>query len=148
MSTTSKSPRWVLRVAYHAARRALPPYGHRFSPKKFTQPQLLACLALKEFQCLDYRGLAAFLADLPEPFGHLGGALFGGFRRDQGKFFAAVTRKEGVAAQGRADRGAQLAQRVVAGQVAKPVVDRLEVVDVEQDQRQRPAVPARAGQLA
>src|SRR5438067_658328 len=66
MSTTSKSPRWVLRVAYHAAEQSLPPYGHRCSPEKFTQPQLLACLALEEFQRLDDRGLAAFLADLPE----------------------------------------------------------------------------------
>jgi hypothetical protein len=61
--TTSKSPRRVLQVAYDAACEALPPYRHRFSPKKFTQHQLLACLALKEFLRLDYRGLAAHLAD-------------------------------------------------------------------------------------
>ena len=39
---------------------------HMFSPKKFTQPQLLACLVLKEFLRLDYRGLAAHLADHPD----------------------------------------------------------------------------------
>jgi len=61
--TTSKSPRRVLRVAYEAACRALPAHAHIFSPKKFTQPQLLACLVLKEFSRLDYRGLAAHLAD-------------------------------------------------------------------------------------
>jgi hypothetical protein len=56
----------VLRAAYEAACRAVPEYAHKFSPKKFTQPQLLACLVLKEFARLDYRGLAAHLADLPD----------------------------------------------------------------------------------
>jgi hypothetical protein len=61
--TTSKSPRRVLQVAFDAACQALSAHRHRFSPKKFTQPQLLACLVLKEFLRLDYRGLAAHLAD-------------------------------------------------------------------------------------
>jgi hypothetical protein len=64
--TTSKSPRRVLQVAYEAACQALPAHRHRFIPKKFTQPQLLACLVLKEFLRLDYRGLAAHLADHAE----------------------------------------------------------------------------------
>jgi hypothetical protein len=55
-----------LLTAYAAARDALPPYRHRHSPKKFTQSQLFACLVLKEFLRLDYRGLACFLADVPE----------------------------------------------------------------------------------
>src|SRR3954463_2080528 len=63
---TSKSPRRVLQVAYDAACRALPAYRHKFSPRKFTQPQLMACLVLKEFSRLDYRGLAAHLADHPD----------------------------------------------------------------------------------
>src|SRR5262245_64806080 len=66
MRTTSKSPRRVLLAAYAAARDALRPYRHRCSPKKFTQPQLFACLVLKEFLRLDYRGLACFLEDVPE----------------------------------------------------------------------------------
>ena len=66
--TTSKSPRRVLGVAYEAACRALPAHRHKFSPKKFTQPQpqLLACLVLKEFARLDYRGLAEHLDDHPD----------------------------------------------------------------------------------
>ena len=64
--TTSKSPRRVFQVAYEAARRALPAHGHKFSPKKFTQPQLMACLVLKEFLRLDYRGFAEHLADHPD----------------------------------------------------------------------------------
>jgi hypothetical protein len=64
--TTSKSPRRVLQVAYDAACQALPAHRHKFSPKKFTQPQLLACLVLKEFLRLDYRGFVAHLADHPD----------------------------------------------------------------------------------
>jgi hypothetical protein len=56
----------VLQVAYAAAREALPPYSHRFSPKKFTQHQLVACLVLKEFLRTDYRGLAEHLTDHAE----------------------------------------------------------------------------------
>ena len=63
---TSKSPRRVLLVAYEAAREALPAYRHKYSPKKFSQPQLLACLVLKEFLRVDYRGLTAHLADHPD----------------------------------------------------------------------------------
>lgn len=64
--TTSKSPRRVLQVAYEAACQALPAHRHRFSPKKFTQPQLIACLVLKEFLRLDYRGFAEHLSDHPD----------------------------------------------------------------------------------
>jgi hypothetical protein len=64
--TTSKSPRRVLQVAYEVACRALPAHRHKYSPKKFTQHQLLACLVLKEFLRLDYRGLAEHLADHPD----------------------------------------------------------------------------------
>jgi len=56
----------VLRVAYEAACRAVPESAHTFSPKKFTPPQLLACLVLKEFARRDDRGLAAHLADHPD----------------------------------------------------------------------------------
>jgi hypothetical protein len=65
MGTTSKSPKRVLLVAHGVARRCLPAYSHRCSPKKFTQHQLFACLALKEFLKLDYRGTEALLADSP-----------------------------------------------------------------------------------
>ncbi len=63
MARTSKSPRKVLLMAYEVGRGTLRPYAHRFSPKKFTQPQLFAALVLKEFLRLDYRKLAALLAD-------------------------------------------------------------------------------------
>ena len=65
MSQTSKSPRKVALVALDVGNEALPQYSHRFSPKKFTQAQLFACLVLKEFFKTDYRGIAAILADTP-----------------------------------------------------------------------------------
>jgi hypothetical protein len=63
MSRTSKSPLRVLRAAYRIAQRSLPAYRHRCSPKKYTQHQLFACLVLKEFFRLDYRGVEALLAE-------------------------------------------------------------------------------------
>jgi transposase len=66
MARSSKSPRSVLQVAYLIGQKALAPYSHRYSPKKFTQPQLFACLVLKEFCRRDYRGIVAMLQDLPD----------------------------------------------------------------------------------
>lgn len=60
---TSKSPKAVARVAYEAAKRALPSYSHPYSPKKFTLHQLAACLVLKEFFTTDYRGIMNILED-------------------------------------------------------------------------------------
>ena len=65
MAITSKSPRQVVLAALSTARRALPAYSHRCSPKKFTQYQLFACLVLKNFLKTDYRGVVAHLADHP-----------------------------------------------------------------------------------
>lgn len=61
----SKSPRKVAVVALEVGTRALPLYWHRYSPKKFTQPQLFACLVLMRFFKADYRGIQALLEDLP-----------------------------------------------------------------------------------
>ncbi len=61
--TTSKSPRTVAIVALAAGKEAFSDYSHKFSPKKFTRPQLFACLVLKEFEKKDYRGVCALLAD-------------------------------------------------------------------------------------
>jgi hypothetical protein len=66
MSTTSKSPRTVALVALGVGKDALALYSHLCSPKKFTQPQLFACMVLKEFFKTDYRGIAGILADFPD----------------------------------------------------------------------------------
>lgn len=66
MARSSKSPRRVFQVAYLIGQKALARYSHHYSPKKFTQPQLFACLVLKEFCRRDYRGIVAMLQDLPD----------------------------------------------------------------------------------
>jgi hypothetical protein len=48
MNRASKSPRRVLETAFLIGELSLPRYAHRHSPKKFTQPQLFACLVLKK----------------------------------------------------------------------------------------------------
>jgi hypothetical protein len=63
MSKLTKSPLRVARQALAVAGATLRPYAHKYSPKKFTQPQLFACLVLKTFLRTDYRGAAAHLAD-------------------------------------------------------------------------------------
>jgi DDE family transposase len=66
MASTSKSPRKILLVGYLIGKLALPDYAHKFSPKTYTQPQLFACLVLKEFLHRDYRGIEQLLEDTPE----------------------------------------------------------------------------------
>jgi hypothetical protein len=63
---SSKSPRTVAMVALAVGKEAFSDYSHRFSPQKFTQPQLFACLVLKEFEKKDYRGIWQLLIDWPD----------------------------------------------------------------------------------
>ncbi len=63
---TSNSTLTVARMALRAAREAVADYAHRKSPRKFTQPQLVACLVVKEFLCLDYRGIHVMLREWSE----------------------------------------------------------------------------------
>jgi hypothetical protein len=62
---SSKSPWTVAMVALAAGMEAFCDYSHKYSPHKFTQPQLFACLVLKEFEKKDYRGIAQLLSDWP-----------------------------------------------------------------------------------
>ena len=66
MSTLSKSPVHVARQALAVGSKALRLYGHKFSPKLYTQPQLFTCLVLKTFFKTDYRGVVTLLQDLPD----------------------------------------------------------------------------------
>jgi hypothetical protein len=66
MAATSKSPRAVLIVGHLIGKLALPDYAHKYSPKTYTQPQLFACLVLKEFLHRDYRGIEQLLKDTPD----------------------------------------------------------------------------------
>lgn len=63
---TTKSPRRVLQYAYLIGLATLRLHTCKYSRKTFTQPQLFACLVLKEFLQLDYRKLSALLRDSPD----------------------------------------------------------------------------------
>jgi hypothetical protein len=60
---TTKSPLSVAKLALEVARQCYADYSCAKSPKKFTQPQLVACLVLKEFLRLDYRGIRQTLLE-------------------------------------------------------------------------------------
>src|SRR5450755_1432448 len=62
---TCKSPRKVLNAAYALATACLKEHPSKFSRKDFTQPQLFACLVLREHQKKSYRGIEALLRDCP-----------------------------------------------------------------------------------
>jgi hypothetical protein len=66
MAATSKSPRNVLIVGHLIGSLTLAEYAHKHSPKTYTQPQLFACLVLKEFLHRDYRGIEQLLKDTPD----------------------------------------------------------------------------------
>lgn len=63
---TCKSPRKVLNAAYALGLASLPVHGSKFSRHDFTQPQLFACLVLREHQRKSYRGVVALLQDSPQ----------------------------------------------------------------------------------
>ena len=65
MSLTSKFPRRVAAVALYAAQKCVPRYGHRCSPKIYTQPQLIAILVLKTFWASSYKTTETYLHDNP-----------------------------------------------------------------------------------
>jgi hypothetical protein len=66
MSRTTKSATEFAKIALAAGREAFADYSSTFSPQKFTQPQLFACLALRQFFKLDYRGTVERLAEWAE----------------------------------------------------------------------------------
>ena len=66
MSRTTKDPIAFARAALAAGKEALPAYSCPKSPHKFTQPQLFALLALRQFMKLDYRGLVQWLQNWAE----------------------------------------------------------------------------------
>ena len=53
----------VARTAMKVGRKGLTPYSGPFSKKTFTQPQLFAMLAVRQFFGLDYRAMVQLLAD-------------------------------------------------------------------------------------
>lgn len=62
----TKSPVALAREALALAQHALDPYSSARSRHDFTQPQLFAILALRQFFRTDYRGVAQLLEDLSD----------------------------------------------------------------------------------
>ena len=62
----TKSPVALAREAMQVAKKALPSYSHRFSPKIFTQHQLFALLVMRQFFKTDYRGITQMLKDFSD----------------------------------------------------------------------------------
>jgi len=60
---SSKSPLRVIKEAYEVGKSTFEDYSHEYSPRKFTQAQLFACLVLKAFFVMDYRGICEVLSD-------------------------------------------------------------------------------------
>jgi hypothetical protein len=58
-----KSEQWIkfATLALRVAEGVLPAYAHKFSPQRYTLPQLAACVLLKEYQRQDWRGIQAWL---------------------------------------------------------------------------------------
>jgi IS5 family transposase len=54
------------RVALEVSREVLPAYSHRFSPQRFTQPQLLAILCLMRYEDWTFRAAEVRLAEHAE----------------------------------------------------------------------------------
>ena len=63
---SSKSPIKILKEAYEVGKLTFDDYSHEYSPRKFTQPQLFACLVLRVFFVMDYRGICEVLNDCSE----------------------------------------------------------------------------------
>lgn len=59
----TKSALAVAHAALEAARATLPAYSSKFSKKTYTQHQLFAILAVRQFLRTDYRGIEQHLAD-------------------------------------------------------------------------------------
>lgn len=62
----TQSPLALAREAYRLAQEGLPTYSSTRSRHDFTQAQLFAVLALRQFFRTDYRGIVQMLADFSD----------------------------------------------------------------------------------
>ncbi len=63
---TNRSARELMLRAYQLGQRIWPDFASPFSRQDFTQPQLFACLAVREFLKFSYRRAEAFFVDVPD----------------------------------------------------------------------------------
>jgi hypothetical protein len=62
----TRSPLALAREAYRVGQQGLPAYSSHRSRHDFTQAQLFAILALRQFFRTDYRGIVQMLADFSD----------------------------------------------------------------------------------
>ena len=62
----TKSPMALAQKALQVAQASLAPYSNKYSPQRYTQPQLLAILVLRQFFKTDYRGIEQMLYDFTD----------------------------------------------------------------------------------
>ena len=62
----TKSAVNLARLSLQVAQAHLPAYAHKFSPQRYTQPQLFSLLVLRQFFQTDYRGIVVLLAEWSE----------------------------------------------------------------------------------
>ncbi|GEM_PF-1735553 len=62
----TQSPVALAQMALKVAQDGIETYSSHFSRKDFTQPQLFAILALKQFFSTDYRGVIQYLHDFSD----------------------------------------------------------------------------------
>ena len=82
-----------------------------------------------------------------QALGHLGGGVGVAAQQDDRKLLAAVARRQVDVPDAAVDDAGDTAQRVVAGAVAVALVERLELVEAAEQQRERPVVFAGAPDL-
>lgn len=61
-----KSAIQLARLSLQIAQASLPAYAHKFSPKRYTQPQLFSILVLRQFFKTDYRSIVVLLDEWAE----------------------------------------------------------------------------------
>ena len=66
MRSMTKSPLALARQAYQVAQASLAAYSNKYSPHRYTQPQLFAILVLRQFLKTDYRGIIQMLHDFSD----------------------------------------------------------------------------------
>lgn len=65
MSSRTADLETIARWALEVAKDSVPLYYHRFAPKVFSRPQLVACVLLKTYLRQDYRGMEEILRVSP-----------------------------------------------------------------------------------
>src|SRR6266404_472287 len=92
----------------------------------------------------DGRELMVASDALGDPRADIKGAVNGGFGQQQSELVAAITRGRVYGTAMQAEDSGDAAERLAADKMAVSVIDDFEVVEIEEQQRERPAGASRA----